>query len=647
MYYAKTRQLNIVKKIIPAFSFVTILFASFLLSGSAKLSDNPQTALNASKFSNIRISYKFSEVKLDYVLRKMSADYGIKIYSSEQLNAKVSANLINAPFQEALGIIFYNTPYTYKLKSDGIVIEKKLNGVTHSGLDRMPLKRTLIAPSFISMPKLKQIVDKYKSSEAQISCDEQRGIMVLDEKPEHAETIIQKIRDIDVAGIESTPEAAVETCTKLFVLKTTDLKTIVEQVKSRLSINGTAFANPELNSIIVSDAVEIVAGIERLISSNERNNGVPVITYRIIKAPKAILKDIQALGYDIGTETGRLNFKKIENKNHFLAILDRYVKKSAKLSCEGDEFVEFKTMYGPLSAKIKVRARLNGEAGQSVKIKKNEYARAFDENFIFNESEYNYELSENDLIAFWGFEKTFNDVISAMAMDDFIEYMPGSCAMQEKFNDAGSGQGNQIKSSDDGTEITLMVLEILNDKAGKAAAKYTLINLMRLNDSETSGVFENTETGYLNLFSTPEMNEFDRTGKQNEYRAQTNTVRTLPGEITEKNKNSGDNEKKIIDDINRNIASSKLQKAEEIAKKYLQKKPESICVKIALGKIYKEMKRFVSARDEWDNALTLDSSNAQLKNNVKKLNELIAVIKNEKKKYGDTKEAMELESYLR
>ncbi|HOT75836.1 MAG TPA: hypothetical protein PK467_08625, partial [Candidatus Wallbacteria bacterium] len=166
MYNAKNYKNNMLKKTIPLMSFISILFVSFLLSGSAKISDGGKSLAVDSPLAAIRISYKFDSIAIADVLRKISIDYGVKINSSVEIKGRASGNFISAPLGEALAVIFKDTAYGYRLEKDAIVIESKRGGAFSVTGDRMGFKRVLIAPAFAHISRIKRLVESLKSSEA-------------------------------------------------------------------------------------------------------------------------------------------------------------------------------------------------------------------------------------------------------------------------------------------------------------------------------------------------------------------------------------------------------------------------------------------------------------------------------------------------
>ena len=109
----------------------------------------------------------------------------------------------------------------------------------------------------------------------------------------------------------------------------------------------------------------------------------------------------------------------------------------------------------------------------------------------------------------------------------------------------------------------------------------------------------------------------------------------------------GKTEKTVLAEIKRHIEAGGYEQAREAAAAYLAENPSAVNVRVALGSIYKDMKLYVSARNELKKAVKYDAGNNKLAENIQKLDSLIGLINEEKVKLSGKPEAMELDLYLR
>jgi len=723
VYNAKTYKNNAFKKTVPLISFVSILLVSFLLSGSAKISHNSELAASDSPLGQIRISYKFNSVAISDILRKISLDYGVKIQSNIEINGRVSANLISSPLQEALAVILKDSAYSFKLGKDAIVIEKRRGGAFSAVSDRMGLKRVLIAPAFISGAEVRRIVDSLKTAEAIVNYDEKSGVLVLDERPDAAERIINEINKLDTADADIISDGS-NAQTKLFILKNINLKDCFGDIEKLLSSGGSAFPNYDLNSIIVTDKNEIIGRINHYISKLETDNGVPVIKCKFYKVPRAVINDLIGLGYYDAREIdlAELSFSIVKNKIHYLSILDKYLRHSSSMSCDSSDDTEMKILHKSINSKITIKPYINLNAGYSLKIGLQEDAQAFNETLRFKSQNYNFDISENDIIIAKGFEKSFIDVINQSSFRGFLSYMPALSNINERIASLAAegttttGEENAASAS----EFILMAIELSTVKNNAGMAKYSFVNLLHLDSQNAYADYASGGSGsagdnksYLNIFSAPagaenyskmsnNSQEYDKiTQKSSLAEARSNAsaaadknkstifkIKATNGgggnsvsdignnvnnngggknliiedyqkksalalKINDKTNNNGNkggrshDENETLGIVKKLIAAARYEQAKNTALKHLEAEPGSCRVRVALGSVYKEMKLYVSAHRELKTALKYDPENHKLMDNIDKLQNLIALIKDEKNKLAGRIEARELEMYLR
>ncbi|HBC73687.1 MAG: hypothetical protein A2008_04615 [Candidatus Wallbacteria bacterium GWC2_49_35] len=701
MYNAKPYKNNMLKKTLPLLSFVSILFASFLLSGSAKIGSGDSRITQDSPLAAVRVSYKFESAAISDILRKISIDHGIKIRSGVEIKGIASVNLISVSLGDALASILKGSSYGYKLEKDAIVIESKRGGAFSITGDRIGFKRVMIAPAFVKIGEIKRIVESMRSDDSSVACDEKSGVLVLDERPEIADSIISEINKIDVMDSRESEGAQASLQTKLFVLKNVNLKEAFAGIEKTLSKHGSAYPNYDLNSLIVSDEMETLNKISARISGLENANGVPVINYRFYKVPRAVLEDLAGLSYydarDIGLAD--LGFSVVKNKNHFFSLLEKYLKNSASLSCDSSENAEIKVLHKSISSRISIKPYINLNSGYRVSIGLKEEAQAFNETIRFKTGNYDFEVGENDAVIARGFEKSFVDMINQTCFSEFLSYMPSIKRVNESVHRTASADSDEAAGGQD--DFILMTIELSTAKTNAGVARYSFINLLHLDSQNCysgSGPDSfSSDMSYLNIFSAPagaenfvQRPEPERaTGPEtaNKAAAARTAAASKPGvenkkaifKIKSKNNNenliiqehkkdlklalnlnnkaneTGGNavnagiktEKTVLAEIKRHIDAGGYEQARAAAAEYLAENPSAVNVRVALGSVYKEMKLYVSARNELKKAVKIDGGNNKLAENIQKLDALIRLINEEKVKLAGKPEAMELDLYLR
>jgi len=701
VYNAKPYKNNMLKKTLPLLSFVSILFASFLLSGSAKIGSGDSRITQDSPLAAVRVSYKFESAAISDILRKISIDHGIKIRSGVEIKGIASVNLISVSLGDALASILKGSSYGYKLEKDAIVIESKRGGAFSITGDRIGFKRVMIAPAFVKIGEIKRIVESMRSDDSSVACDEKSGVLVLDERPEIADSIISEINKIDVMDSRESEGAQASLQTKLFVLKNVNLKEAFAGIEKTLSKHGSAYPNYDLNSLIVSDEMETLNKISARISGLENANGVPVINYRFYKVPRAVLEDLAGLSYydarDIGLAD--LGFSVVKNKNHFFSLLEKYLKNSASLSCDSSENAEIKVLHKSISSRISIKPYINLNSGYRVSIGLKEEAQAFNETIRFKTGNYDFEVGENDAVIARGFEKSFVDMINQTCFSEFLSYMPSIKRVNESVHRTASADSDEAAGGQD--DFILMTIELSTAKTNAGVARYSFINLLHLDSQNCysgSGPDSfSSDMSYLNIFSAPagaenfvQRPEPERaTGPEtaNKAAAARTAAASKPGvenkkaifKIKSKNNNenliiqehkkdlklalnlnnkaneTGGNavnagiktEKTVLAEIKRHIDAGGYEQARAAAAEYLAENPSAVNVRVALGSVYKEMKLYVSARNELKKAVKIDGGNNKLAENIQKLDALIRLINEEKVKLAGKPEAMELDLYLR
>ncbi|EKD68635.1 MAG: hypothetical protein ACD_47C00507G0001, partial [uncultured bacterium] len=507
MYNAKPYKNNMLKKTLPLLSFVSILFASFLLSGSAKIGSGDSRITQDSPLAAVRVSYKFESAAISDILRKISIDHGIKIRSGVEIKGIASVNLISVSLGDALASILKGSSYGYKLEKDAIVIESKRGGAFSITGDRIGFKRVMIAPAFVKIGEIKRIVESMRSDDSSVACDEKSGVLVLDERPEIADSIISEINKIDVMDSRESEGAQASLQTKLFVLKNVNLKEAFAGIEKTLSKHGSAYPNYDLNSLIVSDEMETLNKISARISGLENANGVPVINYRFYKVPRAVLEDLAGLSYydarDIGLAD--LGFSVVKNKNHFFSLLEKYLKNSASLSCDSSENAEIKVLHKSISSRISIKPYINLNSGYRVSIGLKEEAQAFNETIRFKTGNYDFEVGENDAVIARGFEKSFVDMINQTCFSEFLSYMPSIKRVNESVHRTASADSDEAAGGQD--DFILMTIELSTAKTNAGVARYSFINLLHLDSQNCysgSGPDSfSSDMSYLNIFSAP------------------------------------------------------------------------------------------------------------------------------------------------
>lgn len=471
MYSVKTKNRNW-KNYIPLFSFVSILIVSFMLSGSAMLPQKKLTEDLSNAIKNIRISGNFSNAELWHVLKRISAENSVRIYSCGELDGRVSATLFNTPLDEALSKILTGLGYAHRYTPDGIVVsrtaavpEKQENGES--------MKKSFIAPSFASISKVRDIVERYRSERSAVSYNESGNSLLLEDKPEVSDLIVRKISEIDrpnANGNAGEAEGALPQ-TRLFTLKNARLSELMPELQNSLSRNGSAFPNENLNSVIVTDSLEKLMEIEKLVAGFELCDAVPSVNFKIMEIPIEIASELGRIGYKIETNGGKgVKFSKIKNRDYFYGIAGKFIKFSDRLACDNGDFVEINGRYHAINSKLLIRPAVNKNGSFKIKAVAREEINSeiFNKNAeakVFNSLCIETGLGETDLIIASGFEKSVADAVALSAFIEELSFIPGL----EKI----AGAAEKITAGDEQDllkerTVIVVAIEVVAGKTGKA-----------------------------------------------------------------------------------------------------------------------------------------------------------------------------------
>lgn len=725
MYNAKPYKSDSLKKSLPLLSFVSILFASFLLSGSAKIGSGDGRVTADSPLAAVRVTCRFENVEIGEILRKISIDHGVKIRAGVEVSGRASVNLISVSLNEAMTAIFKDSAYGYRIEKDAVVIENKRGGAFSISGDRMGFKRVMIAPAFAGISEVRRIVESMRSADASVVCDEKSGVLVLDERPETADRIIAEINRIDTAETETAPGGEGASLrpplqTRLFVLKNADLREAFAGIEKHLSKRGNACPNYDLNSVIVTDEPEALSRVAERVAVAENANGTPIVNCRFYKVPRAIVEDLAGIGYCEARsgEPFETGLSVVKNKSHFFSILEKYLKNSSSLSCGTGDHAEIKTLHRSIGSRFIIKPYIGGESGYRVRVSLKETAQAFNETINCRNASYEFDLKENDVIIARGFEKTFADVINQTCVREFLSFLPSLRGVNESVAATANAGHETAEGVAAGAqeEYILMALELSSAKNAAGIPAYSFVNLLHL---DSNGGYANLAGGenfssdksYLNIFSAPagaenfiqrpepeaedtpagkaeadRGKESDREGnnkrlfkitakkegitaekvsrrngvEKSDIVENKNLIIEEHGEKLElslklkKNANGSPeapgktvSEKEALDEIRHYVNLGMHERARAYAAGYLAVNPDAVNVRIALGSVYKEMKLFVSAREELKKALKHDSGNKKIAGNIEKLDSLISLIQEEKVKLLGKPESAELDLYLR
>jgi len=668
MYSVKTKNKNW-KNFIPVFSFVSILVVSFMLSGSAMLPQKSLVDDISTAIKNVRISGNFSNAELWHVLKRISAENNIRIYSNGELEGKVSATLFNTPLDEALSKMLTSLGYIHKYTADGILVVK--NSDAHKSFaGGEALKKTFITPSFVNLSKVKEIVERYKSENASVSYDEKNNSLLLEEKAEIAELIIRKISEIDHLAANDgicEPEVALQE-TRLFSLKNSNLSDLMPELQKLLSRNESAFPNENLNSVIVTASREKIFEIEKLVYSCELCDAIPAVNFKVMEVPVEIAAGLGRIGYNLEmTGKNGVKISKTKNKNIFFGITGKFVKFSDRLACDNGDFVEFNGRYHSINSKLMIRPAVNKNGSFKIKAIANEEINSeiFHKNAtasVFNSTYMETSLKESDLIIVSGFEKTVVDAVAMSALFKELTFIPGLGKIAAAAKKIAAADAPEILKSQ---TVIVIAIEISAEKSGKGLAKYSLVNLAKLSEMKPRPEDATPETDFAaacadgiklpaETFETP-CPASDRGGvimedTSNDIKKtviQRNAQAKKFMDSDEKVQEEKDEEQLAIEKFKKYMKKAQFVKARNAAREYLEKSPESVEMRIALGNAHKELKNFVSAKKEWEIALEAAPEKEALKENIDKIDKLIALVKSEKEKLDDKDLEPELEKYLR
>ena len=290
-------------------------------------------------------------------------------------------------------------------------------------------------------------------------------------------------------------------------------------------------------------------------------------------------------------------------------------------------------------------------------------------------------------------------MINQTCFSEFLSYMPSIKRVNESVHRTASAGSDEAAGGRG--DFILMAIELSTAKTNAGVARYSFVNLLHLDSQNCysgSGPDSfSSDMSYLNIFSAPagaenfvqrpETESAAKPETANKSGAARTAAASKPGVENKKAifkikpKNSNENliiqehkkdlklalnlndkanenggnafnagiktEKTVLAEIKRHIDAGGYEQARTAAAEYLAENPSAVNVRVALGSVYKEMKLYVSARNELKKAVKIDSGNNKLAENIQKLDALIRLINEEKVKLAGKPEAMELDLYLR
>ncbi len=239
------------------------------------------------------ISITLKETDIREVLNILAFKGGVNIVAGDDVVAKISVQLKEVPWEQALDVILKTYNFTYKREGNLIRVMSLARALEEEG--KTPLKTKILALNFADVEELKASLDKMLSKRGTMEIDKRTNSMIITDIPEMVESIEEAAIQLDTL----TPQVLIEAMmvdikitdnNKLGALMNlTDLKNN-NNFGSDLSIDG---ALGLFNFGTVTDNFDITGTLSTLVSLGKA---------QILANPKVLTLDNQEAMIEITTE---------------------------------------------------------------------------------------------------------------------------------------------------------------------------------------------------------------------------------------------------------------------------------------------------------------------------------------------------------
>lgn len=150
------------------------------------------------------ISLNFKETDIREVLNILAYKGGVNIVAGDDIMAKVTVQLQNVPWEQALEVILKTYNFTYKREGNLIRIISLQRAIEEEG--KVPVETKIISLNFAKVEDLKQSLGKILSKRGTIETDKRTNSLIITDIPE----VLVKIKEAAIRLDSQTPQVLIE-----------------------------------------------------------------------------------------------------------------------------------------------------------------------------------------------------------------------------------------------------------------------------------------------------------------------------------------------------------------------------------------------------------------------------------------------------
>ena len=285
---------RIVVPLVLCFWLTAAMTALFCYAQEAKEAVPPaETALQpATPDKEGLVSLNFRETDLREVLSILAYKGGINIVAGEDVNIKVSVQLKDVPWEQALDVILKTYNYTYKKEGQLVRVMSLTRSLEEEG--KVPLMTKIISLNFADVNKLKESLSKMLSKRGTMEVDTRTNSLIVTDIPEMVEKIERAAQNLDT----KTPQVLIEAMmVDVKIGKTDSWGSVLNLINNKSQNNSNTMSTdmgvtgaPTFAFNTLTDTLDLDAVLSFLITNNKAT---------ILANPKVLTLDNQEAKIEI------------------------------------------------------------------------------------------------------------------------------------------------------------------------------------------------------------------------------------------------------------------------------------------------------------------------------------------------------------
>ncbi|MDD5745836.1 MAG: secretin and TonB N-terminal domain-containing protein [Candidatus Omnitrophica bacterium] len=238
------------------------------------------------------VSINFKETDMREVLNILAYKGGINIVAGEDVVAKVTVQLKDVPWEQALDVILKTYNFTYKKEGNLVRVMSLVRSLEEEG--KVPLVTKIISLNFADVNRLKESLSKMLSKRGTMEIDSRTNSLIITDIPEMVEKVDRAAQNLDT----KTPQVLIEAMmVDVKVGETDSWGSLISSLTANKSKNNTAVLTSDLGVTgaefefqTLTDTLNLNAVLTFLISNNKAT---------ILANPKVLTLDNQEAKIEI------------------------------------------------------------------------------------------------------------------------------------------------------------------------------------------------------------------------------------------------------------------------------------------------------------------------------------------------------------